>query len=280
MFNLASIWDLPANTAVQPLARGGYNNHLFRVDVGGVPSFVLRQYGNHNNPRMIEHELSVLLQLQRQKLPFSVPAPVFTKRGEICATVPGPDGLILLVLLPFIAGTNPDIANLAQCRAVGAAIAQLGQAMKKVDVRGLRLPPPYVELERVHPLVSEPLLALDDVDELAGGIDAGLRARVNAILERVIAESQTRWKKLGEQLTHGDMIPGNVMVAGDRVVALIDFENCALNPRAMDLASALDTWLFDVLGKPGELWQRFQALGAGYTSAQKLSKDESQHCRC
>jgi homoserine kinase type II len=65
-----------------------------------------------------------------------------------------------------------------------------------------------------------------------------------------------------------------VLVAGDVVAAVIDFENCAINPRAMDLAGALDTWLFDVLHKPDQLWPRFDALGAGYTSVVKLSRTE------
>jgi homoserine kinase type II len=274
LINLASIWDLPANAAMQPLAHGGYNNHLYRVDVDGRPAYVLREYGNHNNKRLIEHEVSVLLQLQRHKLPFRVPAPEITRRGELCATIETSVGHKLLVLLPFVHGDNPDPANLPQARSVGTAIAQLGQALKKVDVRGLRLPPPYRALDKVHPLVPEPLMVLTDVDELSSGVDSAIRTRVEAIIARVSEQADNRWKALGEQLTHGDVIPGNVMVSGDDVVAIIDFENCALNPRVMDLAGALDTWLFDVLHKPEALWPRCDALCSGYTRIAKLSRDE------
>jgi Ser/Thr protein kinase RdoA (MazF antagonist) len=274
VINLAAIWDLPADTAVRPLGHGGYNNHLHRVDIGGKPAFVLREYGNHNSPRMIEHELSVLLQLQRHKLPFLIPAPEITRRGELCATVEAPGGMHLLVLIPFVDGTNPEPGNLAQCRAVGAAIAQLGQALKKVDTRGLRLPPSYRALERVHPLVPDPLMALTDIDELGATIDADTAERVNALIARLCGEANARWQSLGQQLTHGDVIPGNVLVKGDSVAAVIDFENCAINPRAMDLAGALDTWLFDVLHKPDQLWPRFDALGRGYTGVTKLPRDE------
>lgn len=276
MVNLAAIWDLPADTVVQPLGQGGYNNHLYRVDVSGRPTFVLREYGNHNSPRMIEHELSVLLQLQRHKLPFRIPGPEITRRGELCATVDTSAGIRLLVLLPYVNGVNPDPANLTQCKQIGAAIAQLGQALKKVDVRGLRLPPSYRALDRVHPMVPDPLMALTDAEELGLDVAADTAERMNALLERVRNAADTAWKGLGEQLTHGDVIPGNVMVSGDTVAALIDFENCALNPRAMDLAGALDTWLFDVLYKPDQLWKRFDALGTGYTGVVKLARAELQ----
>lgn len=267
----AAIWDLPKDCVVAPLDHGGYNNHLFRVDVSGQPAHVLRVYGNHSNPRLIEHELAVVLQLQRQKLPFAVPAPEFTRRGEMCATVPTPDGIKLMVLLPFLRGANPTPSSLGQARAVGSAIAQLLNAMKRVDTRGLRLPPSYLMLERVHPLVPEPLRAMDELGTLA---DKTTHFQINNILERVMSEANGAWRAIGAQLTHGDVIPGNILTEGERVSAILDFENCANNPRAMDLAGALDTWLWDVLGDANALWQRFDALGTGFSSVTKLSRDE------
>ncbi len=267
----ADIWDLPKDCVVAPLDHGGYNNHLFRVDVSGKPAHVLRVYGNHSNPRLIEHELAVVLQLQRQKLPFAVPAPEFTRRGEMCATVSTPDGMKLMVLLPFLRGVNPTPSNLGQARAVGSAIAQLLNAMKRVDTRGLRLPPSYLMLERVHPLVPEPLRAMDELGTLA---DKTTRFQINDILERVTSEANGVWRALGAQLTHGDVIPGNILTEGERVSAILDFENCASNPRAMDLAGALDTWLWDVLGDADALWRRYDAVGAGFTSVTRLSRDE------
>jgi homoserine kinase type II len=267
----STIWDIPREADVVPMTHGGYNNHLQRIDVGGAPAYVLRMYGNHGSARMIEHELSVMLQLQRAKLPFAVPAPEITRRGEMCATVHTGEGTRVLVLLPFVKGANPDPADLNLARSTGAAIAVLGNALRKVDVRGLRLPPPYRDLHRVHPLVPEPVHALEELGSL---VDHDTRDRINAMLERVVAGAQRQWKELGEQLTHGDIIPGNVMAAGDRVTAILDFENCALNPRVMDLAGALDTWLWDVLGKDA-VWERADALFGGYRQHAKISATEA-----
>lgn len=269
---LATIWDLPADITVAPLKRGGYNNTLFGVTLPGqsVPAYVLRMYGNHASRHNIEHELAILLQLQRQKLPFAVPAPEITRRGELCATVQAGDVMKLMVLLPFVAGANPDIANLAQARAVGVAVAQLDKALTKVDVRGLRLPPGCAELGRVHPLVPEPLEAVAQLRPLIARDSA---TRLQSIIERVLAADIGGKHGLKPQLTHGDIIPGNMLMQDERVCALLDFENCAINPRIADLASALDVWLWDVIGQAA-LWRRLDALGRGFCSVSAPSDEE------
>jgi Ser/Thr protein kinase RdoA (MazF antagonist) len=267
----ATIWDLPNVAQVTPMAHGGYNNHLFRVAVDDTSRYVLRVYGNHGSARMIEHELTILLQLQRQKLPFTIPAPEITRRGEMCATVETADGMRVMVLLPFVEGANPETANVALAQSAGAAIALLGAALKKLDTRGLRLPPPYAMLERVHPLVPEPAHALELLGSL---VDQTTQQHINAILERVQSDVRKRWGALGAQLTHGDMIPGNLLARKDRVVAVLDFENCGNNPRIMDLAGALDTWLWDAF-RDEHRWQRAHALLAGYRSEARITKDEA-----
>jgi homoserine kinase type II len=270
--NPAGIWDLPGNTTLAPLTRGGYNNHLFRVTLpDGQSPYVLRVYGNHSNPRLIEHELSILLQLARARLPFAVPAPVFTRRGELCATVHTPDGLKLMILQPMLPGENPRPGDLAQTRSVGEALARLLEALKKVDTRGMRLPPAYHELERVHPLVTEPGVVLASLGSL---LDRELRAQAGPIVTRVIAQAGSVAASLPKQLIHGDVIPGNLLCDGDRVSAVLDFENCAVNPRIMDIAGALDTWLWDVLGTDA-LWQRVEALAGGYNRISPMTKAEA-----
>ena len=54
--DIASIWDVPASVTIAPLDRGGYNNALFGVSVNGSMPYVLRVYGNHANPKFIQHE--------------------------------------------------------------------------------------------------------------------------------------------------------------------------------------------------------------------------------
>ena len=117
MLDLSTFWDLPRGTVAQPMDHGGYNNKLFRVD-DGDERFVLRVYGNHANPKFIQHELSVLMslnqQLKRQSPPpFMVPVPVITKRGELWTlAVDSQTGARqLMVLIPFLTPRSSGIAS-------------------------------------------------------------------------------------------------------------------------------------------------------------------------
>ncbi len=267
---LWQIWDLPEGCTFKPLERGGYNNFLYRLYHGGKAlPFVLRAYGNHANPRYIHHELSVLAHLARQALPFALPLPIPTRRGESYALVDDGRTLWLLVLLPFIPGVNPDPADVAQAEGAAHALGLLHRALATLEPYGLSLPQPYIELGRVHPLVPEPLRAMHQLAPLAPPEDI---AYVNAILLR-IEQARTQIRRLPHQIIHGDFIPGNVLMEGARVSGVLDFENCAFNPRAMDLAIAVDAWCWDVLGT-GEEWARIVALCRGYARAQALREEE------
>jgi len=267
---LDEIWDVPTNCALRPLGRG-YNNFLYRVHscVGDPLPFVLRVYGNHANPKYIQHEMSVLAQLARQALPFAVPMPIPNRRGELWALADYGQGARLMVLIPFICGENPDVQNLAQAEAAGQAMALLHAALRRVESRGVGAPRPYVELGRVHPLVPNPSEAMRQFGSLASRADV---SHVDAILERVYA-CEKRIRALPQQLIHGDFIAGNILMEGARVSGVLDFENCAFNPRAMDLAIAIDTWCWDVMGS-GQEWERIAALAHGYRRASCLGQEE------
>jgi homoserine kinase type II len=269
MFDLSAFWDVPPSSIVTPLDRGGYNNALYRVDTGGPAPFVLRVYGNHASPKNIQHELGVLVQLQARDLPFAVPAPIPTRRGEMWAMTAEGRARRLMVLLPFIAGGNPREGDVGQAKAAGVALGILLNALGDTNTRGLTGPQPYVELGRVHPLVPDPFEAMSCLGSLS---PKSARARVDAILESLYEQNKAI-KSLPQQLVHGDVITGNMLMDGNRVTGVLDFENCALNPRPMDLAIALDAWAWDALGT-GVEWARIDALGRGYVSAARMSEAE------
>jgi Ser/Thr protein kinase RdoA (MazF antagonist) len=266
--DIASIWDVPADATVTPMEQGGYNNELFKVQAGDR-TLALRVYGNHANPKNIQHELSVLWYLNGKQLPFAVPAPLLTRRNEMWAVQQAGRERKLMVLIPFIAGANPPVDNLAQAEAAGEALGILLDAMKEIDPRGLAGPHPVVELGRVHPLVPDPFEAMNCLGSLAS---KKVKVRVNAILD-CIYEDIKAIKALPQQLTHGDYINGNILLDGARVTGVLDFENSAFNPRASDLAIAIDTWSWDALGTGSE-WARIDALGRGYSKVSRLADRE------
>ncbi len=268
-FDLSTIWDIPPGAVIAPLERGGYNNKLFRVEQVGQPTCVLRIYGNHANPKYIQHEMVVLMHLMQHKLPFAVPAPILTRRGEPFALI-GNTNRQLLVLIPLIPGENPTPLNLTHAEAVGEAIAVLVKAMRQIDARGMRLPQPFNQLGRVHPLVPDPYVALEALGSL---IPKDQKVRVNAIIDTVIEGAANIYRSLPLQLIHGDLIPGNMLIDNDCITGILDFEACALNPAVMEVAIALDTWLWDVMGSGAE-WERVRRFGAGYAKVAKLTPTE------
>ncbi len=269
-FDLSTIWDIPPGAAIAPLERGGYNNKLFRVEQVGQPVRVLRIYGNHANPKFIQHEMVVLMHLAQQKLPFAVPAPILTRRGEPSALI-GNTHRQLVVLIPFIAGENPTPLNLDHAEAVGEVIAVLIKALRKIDARGMRLPQPFNQLEQVHPLVPDPYTAMETLGSLA---PKDHKLRVNAIIETVLEGAAKIYGALPLQLIHGDLIPGNMLIDDKNcITGVLDFEACALNPAVMEVAIALDTWLWDALGT-GKEWERVRRFGIGYAKVAALTPIE------
>ena len=269
-FDLSAVWDLPKGTFAQPMEHGGYNNQLYRVDAKGEPPMVLRVYGNHANPKYIQHELTVLYLLQQHKLPFALPIPIPTKRGEMWGNVVNGSTRQLMVMIPFIPGANPIPTNLEQTTAAAEALARLLEALKKIEVQGVRSPSPYNELGLVHPLIPEPLEAAAHLGSL---LEADKRNRLQAILTHVVEASDKIYTRLPHQLTHSDFITGNILMDGPKVTGILDFEFCAPNPRVMDFAIALDMWTWDVYGTGNE-WERVDALVRGFSRIIKLNEEE------
>ena len=265
---MAAYWDLPPNSVVEPLNRGGYNNFLYSVE-GDDKHFVLRIYGNHAKPHLIAHELGVLWQLGRVRLPFIVPAPVLTKDGQMCALMNLQGQRKLAVLLPFIEGENPEPKNLLHTEAVGEALAQLVDALALLQSSEARTSAGYGELGKLHPLVPDPWEAANC---LPATVPNSKKRRLNAILD-LLHERRGHIARLPHQLSHGDVIPGNILISGDRVTGIIDFEFCAMNPRVVDLACAIDSWTYSVLNT-GREWEVVSALTRGYARGGTLSGDE------
>jgi len=75
------------------------------------------------------------------------------------------------------------------------------------------------------------------------------------------------------QMVHSDYAPSNILMEGARVTAVLDFEFCTHDLRALDLAVALSWWPIELLGS-GQEWPLINALGKGYASQIQLTDDE------
>ena len=77
--------------------------------------------------------------------------------------------------------------------------------------------------------------------------------------------------KLPKGIIHGDLFHDNLIVKGDKVVAVLDFEAASRGKFIFDLATAVNALCFD---GEGYSLKRFEALIAGYESLRALSLAE------
>lgn len=239
----------------------GLNNDTYFVGAR-EGEFVLRVYRNTADPGRVRDEHDLLGRLAMQELPFAVPTPVRAKSGDTLAVLESPDGPRLATLFRRIPG-EPATGTVRDARLAGCALAQLDTALARLDLP-VRAP---ITLRDVHPLVPDPLAALDDLDLGAG------RERVAALFDRVIASHGPLAESLPRQIVHGDFGFINVLVANGAVTGLLDFEFAEADMRAVDLACAL--YITIVRSRDAERWPLIDALVGGYLRALPLDTLEA-----
>jgi Ser/Thr protein kinase RdoA (MazF antagonist) len=209
---------------------GGYANDVSQIEADGVP-YVLRV----KHPPVIreslvwEHEL-----LRRVRLDI-VPEPI---RADDGSTFFAHDGRAVS-LFPYVPG-RPAVPT--DGPAVAAALGQFHAAAAKLGVEQRPTVRPLAEIE--WPPARLPDHLVDRLPTL---------------------EAARRWAMAwtGEANTptapiHGDFFPGNVLVDGGRVTALLDWEEARLDWPAIDLAAGV--WHFG--WRDGEADDRFLAAYA------------------
>ncbi len=241
---------------------GGTNNLMYRVRAA-TGAYVLRLSGTLVNLRRLSFESDVMAQLQAFGLPFALPIPLRTAEGELAArlSAAGQGGERWATLTPLIAGELPVRESLAQATAAGEALGLLDAALAHVrlaqtddaiDWRSTG------DLAHCHPLVPDPRAAFGELplppDEVGR-----LVSEYDRMMEAVPALYHARPR----QLCHEDFDPGNVLMVGDRVSGVLDWEFCAIDLRVMDLVVALTWWPVKQFGS-GEEWPILDALLRGY----------------
>lgn len=263
------MWPQLGGGQAQPLTRGT-NNIMYRVETP-VGVFALRIAGGRVNPRRIAFEQDILTQLRALGLPFALPIALPMAQGDLYARMRTAAGDALATLTPLIPGQAPQRDDLAQAERAGEAIALLDEALARVrfahpdeaiDWRSTG------DLAHCHPLVPDPRAA---IGELALPDEAlrRLLADYDALLERIAP----LYASLPRQLCHEDTDPSNLLMEGERVTGVLDWEFCALDLRPTDLVVALTWWPVERFGT-GEEWPIMAALLRGYARHRTLQAAE------
>lgn len=231
MDNLLSRWGLQGYD-VRPLTEGTNNTGYYVGD-----EFVLRIHRNGITP---SYEHAVLRALSG--LSFTVPVPVPTGgetavRGELHGRP------VLASLSHRIPGEHPARGDTRRAEACGRALAELDRALGRLDETELPQPPVWDgDLTNIHPCVPS-------IDRVIDGVSAEVRDDVARILTGIAPRSD-----LPRQIIHGDFATTNVLMAGDQVTAILDFETAGLSHRALDLA--VGRFFFGEVGRPSVAFQR------------------------
>lgn len=272
LHRLPGAWGLPAPWTLTPA--GGVNNTSAYVETP-AGAYVLRVYRNTADAGRVGYEHALLRALQGAGLPFAVPCPVPTPAGATVVPVPAGGGSppALAALFPRLAGGPPDVGDLGQVRAAGAALAALHGALAGVDVA-----PPAAHLTAVTLLGPAPAGPgpVGDPLRLEGlPLAPGQRDRLDALIEGLRAAVSPLYAALPRQVIHWDFDPANVLVADGRVAAVLDFEFAAPDLRAMDVARGLHVWTRGAL-PDGRAWRAAEAFAAGYGERVVLTAAEAR----
>jgi homoserine kinase type II len=257
LLELLQAWNV-VPTGVKAPERG--TNNLVRIVHTATSTYVLRIHQNAT-AQQVAAERRLLTALADAGLPFEVPVPMPTVDGRpTLATEYGP-----ATLTQWTPGGHParDSRGLGLA---GAALGQLHVALASLPVRLAPTDWSTRPLNAIHPHVT-------DLDELAAEMMRALPTEPGArwFADRApeIEARTTRWYEvLPRQIVHGDYALGNVLVAGDQVTAILDFEVAGIDMRLIDVAAALLQSTDDL--RPDEV----AAFCGGYASHVHLTEGE------
>jgi Ser/Thr protein kinase RdoA (MazF antagonist) len=171
-----------------------------------------------------------------------------TSAGQTFVTIhgdpsgsPGAEHDRLVECTRFVAA-DPAVETRDHADHVLAMLAPLHNALAIIDPADVPQP-----AYAAHANVLEALAWLDETDTAfaacAGHPDfpraSAARRSARELVERIHNDRIALEPRLPAQLVHGDLGFGNVLVRGNRIVAVLDFDFMAKRPRIFDLAYAL-----------------------------------------
>ncbi|MBW5444894.1 phosphotransferase [Cohnella sp. CFH 77786] len=257
--------------AVIEAGQSGWNNTTRFVTASGT-RWVLRIYETHRDASKILFEHEALLALSEQGLPFHVPIPKRTLHGNtIVRLEDGTDRLACL--FSYSEGRRPDESDLSIAYQIGEASARLLGALQNISLTSKPAYRPYYEIESAYPLCPP-----DQVTAFCARPPEPFRSESQALgvigsAMRTVTESLHAFRLLPHQLIHGDINHSNLLVdtgKGERIAAILDFEFCTRDLRAMEPAVILSGFV-----KGGDSLGAAERFLQGFGSVQRMTRPEA-----
>jgi homoserine kinase type II len=231
--------------------RRGNHQQNFVVDAGR--SKYLFRFDRGKGELEVKREVDLLLYLRKHDFPC--PQPLADRKSRHYRSVAG----ACMTAFKYIDGRAPQVVQLtlAQIENVGRALAELhvvGKGYKKgIDNR----------------------FSFERVAELYGGMRTRLPHYFKKITRTLDDETEYLANyletKLPKGVINGDLLEENLLVKGDKLVAMLDFDAACRGKFIFDLATAVNAICF-IEGRYD--LKRFEALIGGYESLRTLSLAE------
>lgn len=238
------------------------------VETGEGEKYILRIYNNGKNSARVKFEHEVLRQLGNQKLSFQIPStlPSLEEKKAHVLLSNGAEACIFHI----IPGSLPKTTS---PRDIGRATGELNSALGKVRLDSFDgCAPPYYDLYKVHHAITRDIFYKEvESNPAFGACRESMDFLVAEIRKLEARLEQFQAKNLPKQLIHGDLHFDNVLCVGDKVSGLLDFEFCAFDWRAMELAICLSKYAGEKSPLP-----LFEAFVDGYVEKGRLQPAEAE----
>jgi homoserine kinase type II len=201
----------------------------------------------------VKRELDLVLFLKKNGFPCR--APLADRRGRHCQDAEGKQ----LTVYRKIDGheLNPDSATGNQLENIGRVMADL-HLITKAYKKGIEN---RFSFDRVADMYTG----------VRGRLPTYLRKIVRTLDEELEYLSNYLEMKLPKGTIHGDVRPEKILVKGEKVVGLLDFETAGRGKFILDLATSVNSLCFE--DGRYEL-KRFESLISGYENLRTLSLAE------
>lgn len=272
--DLWKAWPVAGPWRTFPLV-GGTNSFIEGVEAADGQKFVLRIVPDNTQVPRLHYEAALLEALSNQGLPFLLPIPLKAKSGDTVVSFEQEDDTTALATLcPLLPGrlTDRDDRTISMTTSAGSALAVLDRAFASLPE--LQTPdtfrplPKFGDLAHWHPLVPDPLIAIERLPIAHEQV-----RQIQIFLSGVLESVPDLYKHLPQQLLHRDYDSSNILMDGERVTAILDFEFAGRDIRVLDLCVSISWWPVILFGT-GREWDVIDAFGRAYTTGYPLSEDE------
>jgi homoserine kinase type II len=270
--DLWTVWPVAGPWQLSPLT-GGTINLIWRAETSDRQCYALRLIPDLTNLAQLRYEIALLEALSSQLLPFQLPLPLKTRAGDHLVQFEQETGTPAIALLsPLLPGHAADRNDLATTSHAAITLARLDHALAALpEVQlpaGFQPLPTFGELRHWHPLVPDPLAALERLP-----IEHDQARQIRLILTTLQETLLNLYIRLPQQLIHRDYDYSNILVENHQVTAVLDFEFAAPDLRVFDVCVALSWWPINVMGT-GKEWSIIDTFGAAYVSHFPLLEEE------